>query len=486
VFHHALANAGFTIRQQVALTHTTGADGPATVTAPLPADGNNSLLIVHDSTGGVSWHLPQQLPPAAAKFRAAAEPGPAGASEEGIAAPATGLSFEIPAHRFSPHLLGELADHLHHFSFHPGLKGAKKLLTFVEYPVEHLVSWSAKEWITDWDLRKHPNVIRWFPPTGGQTRGEPLSPTNWADLDRSKGRVLLFIHGIFSSSDGAFGAITDDARTSALLHNAYQGRIIGFDHRTVSIGPGDNAEEFLRYIPQGITLDVDIICHSRGGLVARALAGQTGLPKELTDRIDVKRVVFAATPNGGSEIANPDNWTAIIDRISSLLTMIDKFTPPTVDAVTTILAGILEIVKIVGVGVAADLPGLEDMQPDAEFLKALGSFTGAVPEYFAAASDFTPPPPLQHIFSKLDNEGRVVDIAVFHGAHNDIAVPTNGVWDPANPDGDAPGAPVAGFPVPDDPQHRLAIGPGDVYWHSAYFRDPDLRAALVTWLTPPT
>ena len=145
------------------------------------------------------------------------------------------------------------------------------------------------------------------------------------------------------------------------------------------------------------------------------------------------------------------------------------------------------VALLVGVGTAAELPGLEDMEPGSALFDRLAAFTGAPPVYFAAASDFEPGPVLANLFHSIDDVGRVIDVAVFHGVRNDIAVPTNGVWDPANPNGlsNPPSGPViAGFPVPDD--RRLAIGAGSVYWHCMYFDDQAMRDALVRWLTPTT
>jgi hypothetical protein len=133
------------------------------------------------------------------------------------------------------------------------------------------------------------------------------------------------------------------------------------------------------------------------------------------------------------------------------------------------------VLKIVGVGVALDLPGLEAMTPGSQFLQGLGQATNVTPEYFAAAADFEPGPVLANLFNGLDDEARVVDSAIFGHVHNDIAVPTEGVWNPACLTD--PATPVPGFPI-DDPARRLVIGPGSVYWHCDYFDDPAMRAAL--------
>ncbi|WUI60523.1 hypothetical protein OG774_22620 [Actinomycetospora sp. NBC_00405] len=64
----------------------------------------------------------------------------------------------------------------------------------------------------------------------------------------------------------------------AHLERAYDGRIIAFDHPTASVPPEQNAKALLRLIPDDVHLELDIVCHSRGGLVARILDGQLPLP----------------------------------------------------------------------------------------------------------------------------------------------------------------------------------------------------------------
>ena len=465
LFTRALGNAGLSPSGAILLAHSSGADGDVRVTVPAPAAGNNALLLVHDSTGAVSWHLPDQ---------------PAGTSQPGQQT----MSFTVAANRFSHDpsgLLSRVTGLVEHFGSHfgidPGRLDARKVLSVLEYPVEHLAGWQLSNWFAAWERNRHPAVIRWFPPAADHHLGEPLSPTNWGTLAR--GRVLLFVHGIFSSCNGAFGAIGSDGHTWPALRQAYGGRIIGYDHPTASVDPEQNATAFLDQIPDGVSLDVDIVTHSRGGLVARALAARGSA------KLRIGKIVFAATPNGGSQITMSRNWISFINRISSVLTLPAMTLPAPVVGVTEVLAGVLELVKVLGVGTLDQLPGLDAMRPDSTFLAQLAGGTGGTAEYYAAAADFQPGPTLAHLFNRLDDLAHVVDDAVFPHVRNDIAVPTNGVWDPANPAGLAEvagTAAVRGFPVPDE--RRLLVGQGSSSWHCTYFQDQAMRDALVRWLTP--
>ena len=363
LIHNTLANSGLYATEHLALTHTAAATGDVHVTVPEPRPGYNSLLLIHDSTGALSWHVADNV--------AAREPTdtvPA-AAEPGTGAPTA--SFTVPAHRFVADIehvsrWAHLVGLTEHFAFHPSLNGARKVLSLVEYPVEHLVGTLGSKWFADWENNKHPSVIRWFPPEGSLSAGEPLSPTNWHQL--AEGPTLLFIHGIFSSCKSGFDGIGHDTTTWPALRERYAGRIIAFDHPTASVSPTDNARWFLSQIPN-VHLDLDIVCHSRGGLVARSLIQQATGWADGTDRsVSVGSVVFAATPNGGSQITETGKWEALVNRISSVLTLPAKVLPAPADVVAGILAGLLEMMKIIGVGVALDLPGLEDMRPGSPFL----------------------------------------------------------------------------------------------------------------------
>jgi hypothetical protein len=494
LFHTALGNSGLSARTHIALGHSTAATDPVKISVPAPTPGFNALLLIHDSTGALSWHAPDGIKPNSSQTvqippGSAATPADDGVTASAAGSSATGpapaaarpVSFTVPATRFATGnshagLLSRIAGLVEHFHFHPGLGSTSKVLSVVEYPVEHLVGELGAKWFADWENNKHPSVVRWFPAEGNLSIGEPLSPTNWHQL--AEGPTLLFIHGIFSSCEAGFAGIGHDDSTWPQLRQRYGNRIIGFDHPTGSVGPADNAQWFLDQIPN-VNLDLDIVCHSRGGLVARSIAVQAA-QRDMT--VNIRRIVFAATPNGGSQITVTANWVGMANRISSVLTLPAKVLPAPADAISGVLAGLLEVLKIVGVGVALDLPGLEAMTPGSQFLQSLAQATNVTPEYFAAAADFEPGPVLANLFNRLDDEGRVVDTTIFDHVHNDIAVPTEGVWNPPPitvPD--SPAIPIPGFPI-NDPARKLAIGPGSIYWHCDYFDDPAMRAALLRWL----
>lgn len=110
--------------------------------------------------------------------------------------------------------------------------------------------------------------------------GGPLDPATRCRDDRdprlaalAQGRpALLFIHGTGSHTLGGFGDLTGSA-SWPLLQRQFEGRIFGFEHRTFSDSPIDNALALIDVLPAGAQLCV--VTHSRGGLVGDLLCMAT-------------------------------------------------------------------------------------------------------------------------------------------------------------------------------------------------------------------
>ena len=83
--------------------------------------------------------------------------------------------------------------------------------------------------------------------------------------------TLVLIHGTFSSTEGSFnGLFNENADVWKALHRAYEGRVFGFEHRTLTASPIDNALAFLDALPKNANLH--LVSHSRGGLVGDLIA----------------------------------------------------------------------------------------------------------------------------------------------------------------------------------------------------------------------
>ena len=141
------------------------------------------------------------------------------------------------------------------------------------------------------------------------------------------------------------------------LWHAYGGNVLAFDHPSLSVTPQQNAAELLSMIPPDRRLDLDIVSHSRGGLVARAIAD---VAASADSRCRVRSTVFVAAPNGGTPLADDKHIKAFIDRMTTMLNLIPDG-PLSLPA--DILSGVLDVVKILAAGAVEGLPGLRAMDP---------------------------------------------------------------------------------------------------------------------------
>jgi len=119
-----------------------------------------------------------------------------------------------------------------------------------------------------------------------------------------KGKILLFIHGTFSKSEAFFEQINrrgfkEGREFMAWANKKYQ-QILTFDHPTLAVSPLINARELALMLNHS-NADIDVVCHSRGGLVTRWWL-------EAFDRgTGNRRVVFVGSPLNGTGLAAPPN-----------------------------------------------------------------------------------------------------------------------------------------------------------------------------------
>jgi pimeloyl-ACP methyl ester carboxylesterase len=211
-------------------------------------------------------------------------------------------------------------------------------------------------------------------------------------------------------------------------------------------------------IPDGAELEADIVCHSRGGLVARVLAEKQSEIALGSRRVKVRKVAFVGTPNAGTILADADHFGELVDTYTNLL----NFFPDT--GVVEVLQTVIAVVKQLAVGAVHGLAGLDSMVPGGEFLCQLNREARTTAEYFALASDFEPESPG---FRQWATDC-LVD-SLFARAENDLVVPTLGVYD-------ANGSPL--FPIPRCEVLRDTSGVG----HSRYFSSDIAQRALRAWL----
>lgn len=112
------------------------------------------------------------------------------------------------------------------------------------------------------------------------------------------GRVLLVVHGTFSNTDHLFDELRATSPGRSFLQAAVQkyDQVLAFDHYTLSMSPVMNALDLARHFASSQAA-VDIISHSRGGLVSRWWL------EHFDHGAAARRLVLAGAPLGGTSLA---------------------------------------------------------------------------------------------------------------------------------------------------------------------------------------
>lgn len=285
-------------------------------------------------------------------------------------------------------------------------------------------------------------------------QGKALDADGWSRL--AEGRSLLFVHGTTSQAHAAFGDLGDE--TMRALEERYEGRLFAFDHPTLSVTPRENVEWLLDQIPPETTLDLDIVCHSRGGLVARVLSERLDATTRDTRPVSVGSIVFVGSPNAGTKMADGTQVGHFLDTYTNLASRIPGST-----AVDT-MAVVLAVVQHVASRGMTGLPGLQSMHPGGEFQTWLaeGDRVGDT-KYFAIASDYEP----RGAAMKRLAESQLSHL--FEEAH-DFVVPVESVYG-------ANGSPH--FPL----DQYVVLRGDDSMSHVGYFGAHPVQAKLLDWLT---
>lgn len=399
------------------------------------------LVVSIDDAGGVRWHLPL---PQSAQARADEARRGAGAK----------LRFLIPV-TLSPAAAAGGERRRSIFG-----AAARRVLKVLVYPItDPVVGFIADKLAQRFEAKKRPYRLRTFTPAD-YTAADAYALTD-GDIAAmcAKGPVLLFVHGTFSTAHGGFGELPRP--TLQALHRQYDGRVIAFDHPTLSQTPDENVSWLLSRLPAS-KVEFDVVCHSRGGLVSRVL-DRAWLQAPHTS---VRRLVFAGTPNRGTALADPDHMVDMIDRLTTALTLSPG------GPVTETLEALVTVVKMLGHGALRGLGGLNSMHPAGAFLAGLNRRERGRAEYFAIAANYEPTDPgLRGVV--MGAADKVVD-RIFGDSGNDLVVPTRGVWE-ANG--------CESFPLRADHVHSFA--PGDGVMHTTFFSQGVVSAKLQEWLAHP-
>jgi hypothetical protein len=252
-------------------------------------------------------------------------------------------------------------------------------------------------------------------------------------------RRLLLVHGTFSRSQAfldGIGAAGQGKAFLAQLFHAYD-EVLAFEHPTLSVSPVLNALDLHDMLAR-ISGPLDVIAHSRGGLVLRWALDVFGLP-------DVPvRAVLVGAPLGGTSLAAPDKLRATLSLLSNFGAALQS-AGSVASAWMPLLVAPLAILRVassaVGAvarspvldGAIALVPGLAAQSrvagnPELSRLSARPQREGV--DYALIGSDFQPADPGWR-FWRWFRKGRLVNAAadsVFPGA-NDLVVDTDSMLD---------------------------------------------------------
>lgn len=360
---------------------------------PAPVEGVGQAVLDVGVDGVWTWHVGRDTDDAVA--------GRAGAARRYVLPGDTGTPavVEVGGAEPSRGLIGQLG---------------KRVIKVLLYRVlEEAGAWAADKMARRWEDDNRPHRLRWVT---AADFGDPLAnvPTLTADQLRVIGseRALLLVHGTASRTDSCFRSMPSAVMQA--LSERYGGRILAFDHPTISYDPVANVQWLAQQVPAGMAPTFDVISHSRGGLVTRLLFERTDLG---VDSHWFDSAVLVASPNSGTVLASPAKLNSLLDVVTNVVGAAPA------NPIGDVLEVVLTVVKHLAVGALRGLDGLHAMDPAQQWLNAnLPVGAAAVAKYRALGSDYEPP----HGASLARIARDVATDALFSSAGNDLVVPSDG------------------------------------------------------------
>jgi hypothetical protein len=251
------------------------------------------------------------------------------------------------------------------------------------------------QYLASLDDRWTPASVRGLREWDGTTlSAQALPPGKPVESD---GPVLVLVHGTFSRPDVLLNELNlaPNHRTFAQTLRKRYKKIYAFGHPTVSVSPVLNAVELSRHF-RGCKQPVDIIAHSRGGLVVRWWL-------EVMDYSPAarRRAVFIGAPLNGTGLATPKrirdalSWLSNVNQALATTADLSSALIPFLSVVggllrfTSTVTGVIAKTPLVDAGFSM-IPGLSAMTRVNLELARLNVHHANRPEYFAVDSDFEP------------------------------------------------------------------------------------------------
>ena len=301
-------------------------------------------------------------------------------------------------------------------------------------------------------------------------------------------RILLLIHGTFSSTLGSYGALTAQPAGQRFLGLAFDhyDAVLGYDHYTLAETPAQNAEalfeDLLKLQSKSKGIEIDAISFSRGGLVYRYLTEQI-IPFETT-QLAFRKSIFVGCTNAGTELANDENWKYLVDFYTNMVAGASRLLGllPSAKLPAQIFSQAIKVigslVKYMAQDAVADnaVPGLSAMEPKGRFVAAINTMPASrirpgATSYYAIGSDFEP-----DRSTSAGELGKRLALKVadgfldrLMGEANDLVVDTDSMFivDPV------PSAQLL---------EKLPFGENSEIYHTVYFNQPQVARQCSQWL----
>ncbi|WP_179020491.1 DUF7379 domain-containing protein [Winogradskyella forsetii] len=254
--------------------------------------------------------------------------------------------------------------------------------------------------------------------------------------------VLLMLHGTLSNTIDAFHKLNENNEAWNDIVSIYDNQILALEHYTLSVSPLQNALDFLKDCPKECILD--ILSHSRGGLVADILAKcdrrnpiigfsktEIGIldgndneedNQELMNAINEMAKKKKITVNKVVRVAAPASGTTILSR------RVDHFFNLFLNAVVLAFGAgnpIYHAVKAFLLELVSQkenpevLPGLNAMMPESLFQKMMNaSDTSVVSDLYNISGD-------ADVGGINFNSLKVILANLFYRVDNDLVVDTH-------------------------------------------------------------
>jgi hypothetical protein len=248
---------------------------------------DRSLTLVRDPQGLLRWQIGAALTPGAgSQALAGVQARRAGLRRAPLAAPP--VLSQVFFDRLEPSKIGQW------------LKLADQRLT--------RPAWNERGQL--WGLRR-------------MTGAGKLVPFGADELHKLAGRkVLLFVHGTFSSSDVLLKELATAPGGPAMLSAAltHYDFVLCFDHPTLGQSPMLNAFDLASRLALGVPASLDLVAHSRGGLVVRWFC------EGFRQSALTCRAVLVGAPLAGTSLAAPARAKAVMDFLANVGDAVGSFT----------------------------------------------------------------------------------------------------------------------------------------------------------------